>query len=308
MALSQRPVLCRTLVFGGLTLGGGFGRLNRKLGLTIDNLVSAEVITADGQVRRVSAAENEDLFWAIRGGGGNFGVVTEFEFKLHELGTRMLGGVIAWPIALARDVLDFYAEFVTKMSDEMYVAPTLTTAPNGSGMIAMDVCYCGDPRQGENELAALRKIGRPASDGVQLLPYLTMQSRMNALSPPGIRSYTKSGMLGAFTPALIDDLIDGYEPGKGVNIGSFATGGQIARIDDHATAWPHRNAQMMMYSVSFWSNASDDEARVNSVRRHWSVFEPHTGGYYANIQADSVDVASNYGPAFARLQSIKEQV
>lgn len=290
---------------GGLTLGGGFGRLNRKLGLTIDNLLSAKIVTADGQKRRVSADENQELFWAIRGGGGNFGVVTEFEFELHQLGTRMLGGIIAWPIAQARDVLDFYAEFVTTMSDEMYIAPTLTTAPNGSAVITMDVCYCGDPGTGEMELAALRKIGRPVSDGIHLLPYLTMQSRMNALAPPGIRSYTKSGMLSAFTPALIDDLIDGYEPGTGVNIGSFATGGRIARIDEQATAWPHRNAQMMMYSVSFWSNAANDEARIDSVRRHWSVFEPHTGGYYSNIQAESVDVASNFGPVYQRLQSIK---
>lgn len=290
---------------GGLTLGGGFGRLNRKLGLTIDNLLSATLVTADGQVRRISAEADRDLFWAIRGGGGNFGVVTEFEFQLHELGQQMLGGTILWPIQQARDVLKFYAEFATSMSDEMYIAPTLTTGPGGEAVLLMDVCFCGDSRRGEVELAELRKRGRPISDGVRLQPYLALQRRMDSLSTPGIRSYTKSGMLSTFSPSLIDDLLAGYEPGKGVNIGSFATGGEISRIDEQATAWPHRNAQMMMYSVAFWRDPGDDAARIKSVRQHWSTFEPHTGGYYANIQAEDVDVASNYGPAYPRLRAIK---
>ena len=292
---------------GGLTLGGGFGRLNRKLGLTIDNVVSATLVTADGRVRQVSEENDQDLFWAIRGGGGNFGVATEFEFQLHEFGRRMLGGVILWPMEQARDVLKFYADFIAHMSDEMYIAPTLTTAPGGKAVLLMDVCYCGDPRRGESELAALRKRGRPLSDSVQLHPYLALQRRMDSLSPPGIRSYTKSGMLSAFTPALIEDLLEGYAAGKGVNIGSFATGGQIARIDEEATAWPHRNAQMMMYSVAFWHDPSDDDARIESVRQHWSAFEPHTGGYYSNIQAEDVDVARNFGPAYRRLQAIKRE-
>ena len=290
---------------GGLTLGGGFGRLNRKLGLTIDNLLSATLVTADGQVRRISAEADPDLFWAIRGGGGNFGVVTEFEFQLHDVGQQMLGGTILWPIRQARDVLRFYTEFAASMSDEMYVAPTLTTGPGGEAVLLMDVCFCGDPRKGEAELADLRKRGRPMSDGVRLQPYLALQRRMDSLSPPGIRSYTKSGMLSSFTPPLVDDLLAGYEPGKGVNIGSFATGGKISRIDEQATAWPHRNAQMMMYSVAFWHDPGDDAARIKSVRQHWSLFEAHTGGYYANIQAEDVDVANNFGPAYPRLRSIK---
>ena len=137
---------------GGFTLGAGFGRLNRKYGLAVDNLRSAEIITADGQIRRISDEQDADLFWAIRGGGGNFGVVTEFEFQLHPFERNIFSGGIVWPIEQARDVLEFYAEHAAGLSDEMYIGPTLLTTPDGVGLIAMDVVYNGDPAAGEKEL------------------------------------------------------------------------------------------------------------------------------------------------------------
>jgi hypothetical protein len=146
---------------GGFTLGGGFGRLNRKFGLTIDNLRSAEIVTADSQIHRVSEEEQADLFWAIRGGGGNFGVVTEFEYQLHPFPLEVLSGNIVWPIAQAREVLDFYGEWYAGLSDDLYVGPAMMTTPEGQGVLVMEVVYAGNPVAGEKELAPLFGIGQP---------------------------------------------------------------------------------------------------------------------------------------------------
>ncbi|MDH3265910.1 MAG: FAD-binding protein, partial [Gammaproteobacteria bacterium] len=180
---------------GGFTLGGGMGRLNRKYGLAIDNLRSAEIVTADGQVRRASADENADLFWGIRGGGGNFGVVTEFEFELHPFERNLLSGMMLWPLAQARDVLEFYAEWYQGLSDEMYVGPAMITLPDGAGAIAMEVVYNGDPKVGEAELAPLRRIGTPIDDGITMQDYMVMQTQEDAAFGHGVRSYIKNGMV-----------------------------------------------------------------------------------------------------------------
>jgi FAD binding domain/Berberine and berberine like len=290
---------------GGLTLGGGYGRLGRKFGLTIDSLVAAQLVSADGQTRRLSADENKDLFWAIRGGGGNFGVVTELEFALHRAPPDMYGGIIQWPIGSARDVLDYYAEQAPRLSNEMFMSPGLMTGPDGSAVLAVDICYCGNPRDAERELAPLRAVARPKIDGAVAASYLTMQTRMDGVARPGIRSYVKSGMVGSFTPALVDTMLDSFVPGKNVVLNSFATGGRIAEVDETATAWPHRNASSMIGVVSFWPDASADIARIGAVRSLWSKLEPHVGGYYANIQGDDIEVAGNYGPVYRRLVSIK---
>jgi FAD/FMN-containing dehydrogenase len=290
---------------GGLTLGGGYGRLGRKLGLTIDSLLGAELVCADGRARRVSAEEDKDLFWAIRGGGGNFGVVTEFEFALHEMSVDMYGGIIQWPLAAARDVLDYYAEHSPSFSDEMFVAPGMTTAADGSALLTIDICYCGEPRNAERELAPLRAVARPVADGAAPTSYLTLQTRQDGVSRPGIRSYIKSGMVKAFTPALIETLLEGYEPGKGYVVNSFATGGRIAQVAETATAWPHRKAHSMVGVVAFWPDAGLDSARMSAIRSLWSKLEPHVGGYYANIQTDPIEVAGNYGPVYKRLVTLK---
>lgn len=286
---------------GGLTLGGGYGRLGRKFGLTIDNLMSAELVTANGRVLRLSHDENEDLFWAIRGGGGNFGVATEFEFALYEVPPEMYGGVMQWSLAQARDVLDYYAENSADFSDELYMAPGMATGADGSAVLTMDVCFCGDPRDAERELEPIRAVARPTIDGAVPSSYLTMQTRMDGVARPGIRSYIKSGMVGEFTPELIDTMLGSFEPGRGVIINGFATGGRISQVAETATAWPHRNAHSIIATVSFWSDASLDETRRDSTRAIWSELEPHTGGYYANIQADDIDVIGNYGPVYERL-------
>lgn len=219
----------------------------------------------------------------------------------------MLGGVIVWPIAAARKVLAYYAEQAERLPEDVYIAPSLTTGPDGEAVVAVDVCCCGNPTSAEKSLAALRKVARPALDSVAMQPYLALQSRMDAVAPPGIRSYTKSGMLRALDPGLIDDLLAHFQPGMGVTIGTFATGGRTARVAEQAAAWPHRNARAIMYAASFWPEPSDDVARITSVRRHYAIIEPYVGGYYSNIQAEDVPVASNYGPVYPRLRSVKER-
>lgn len=290
---------------GGLTLGGGFGLLNRKFGLTIDNLVSAQLVTADGQIRRVSADENEDLFWAIRGGGGNFGVVTEFEYQLHEANPIMFGGDILWPLAQAKEILEFYVDYSARLSDEMYASPYMAMGPDGAGVIGMDVCYCGDIDAGDQEFARLRRLGKPLSDSVGPVPYLTLQTRHDAALRPGVRAYVKNGMLGEFTQGLIDTMLENFVPTKGMNIYAHAAGGAVGRVGETETAWPHRNGVAMLIVAASWTDRVDDERLMQASRKLYSAVDPYTGGYYSNVDSDGAKVSSNYGPAYDRLVSVK---
>ncbi len=291
---------------GGFTLGGGFGRLNRKYGLTIDNLKSAEIVTADGRVRRISEEEDADLFWAIRGGGGNFGVVTEFEYQLHRFEHEVLLGNIVWPIEQAKEVLDFYADWYAGLSDDLYVAPAMTATPEGQGILIMEVVYAGDPSAGEREVAPLLGIGQPIDNGVGLNDYLVMQTSMDAATHPGIRSYAKSGMVREITPAFVDALIEAYRPDPRLLVATHTAGGAVNRVDELATAFPHRNAATMMVFASFWEAPEEDEEVIASTRDVYGQLEPFMGGYYTNIEFEIDEgAAGNYGPAYARLSEIK---
>lgn len=291
---------------GGYTLGGGFGRLNRKFGLTIDNLLSAEIVTADGRVRRVSADQEPDLFWAIRGGGGNFGVVNQFEYQLHSFDRNVLSGMIAWPIEQARDVLEFYAEWSPTLSDELYVGPSMMTLPDGTAVIAVEVVYCGNPSSGEKELAPLRAIGRALEDGVKVQDYRVMQTWEDASFGHGVRSYAKNGMVGEFTQALVDDMIDAFVPDTRMALFTHTAGGQVSRASETDTAFPHRNAETMLIVAGAWSDPQDDESAMKLGRSWFAALERHTGGYYDNIEWDGASrVARNFGPNYSRLVDVK---
>jgi hypothetical protein len=291
---------------GGFTLGGGFGRLNRKFGLAIDNLRSAEIVTADGRVRRISEDEDADLFWAIRGGGGNFGVVTEFEYQLHPMALEVLSGAIVWPMAQARDVLDFYGGWYAGLSDDLYVGPAMMTPPETQGVLAMEVVYAGDPAVGEKELAPLLRVGTPIENGVTVQDYMIMQTNSDAMTHHGIRSYAKNGMVREITPAFIDAMVGAYRPDPRVAMFSHTAGGAVGRIDELATAFPHRNAETMLVFASLWDDPSDDETAVAATRDWYSHLEPFTGGYYQNIEFEIDETAAgNYGPAYRRLTEIK---
>ena len=292
---------------GGLTLGGGFGRLNRLYGLTIDNLVAANMVTADGKIRRVSADENADLFWGIRGGGGNFGVVTDFEFMLHPTTTHMLGGNIIWSIDQAREVLDACAEMAPGFSDAMYVAPFMVSPPDTGGFVGMDVLYCGDPAAGEKEIAPLRRVGKPAEDGVKLVEYLAVQTQFDGESRHGQRNYIKTGMVDELDSGLIEAMIDGFELDPNTQLFFHTAGGAVARVGDTDTAFPYRQAGTMVGMASAWMNPSEDAQRIATLRKRWSAVEPFTGGFYNNLREESDNKTQrNFGPNYPRLAALKE--
>jgi FAD/FMN-containing dehydrogenase len=288
---------------GGYTLGGGFGRLNRKYGLTVDNLTGATIVTADGQVRTISADNEPDLFWAIRGGGGNFGVVTEFEYRLHPFDRNVLSGSILLPIEQARDVLEHYAEAAAGYSDEMYLGPDLVRVPDVGDVLIMEVLYAGDPAQGEKELASLRAVGEPVADGVKVQDYMMMQTANDGLFHHGIRSYAKNGMVKEWSQGLVDVLVDSYNPK--LILASHVAGGAAKRVGEIDTAFPHRNAEIMLVFVSLWADPAQDEAMIAETRALYKAVEPYTGGYYDNIEFDRDAATGNYGPAYERLTKIK---
>jgi FAD/FMN-containing dehydrogenase len=293
---------------GGFTLGGGFGRLNRKYGLAIDNLVAAEIITADGTLRTVSAEQEPDLFWAIRGGGGNFGVATSFTFRVHPFDRNVLSGMIMWPIAQARDVLDFYGEWYAGLSRELYVGPIMVTTPEGDSVIGMEVVYNGDPAQGEKEVAPLRSIGKPMNDGIKLQDYTVMQTQEDATFAHGIRSYIKNGMVKEVTPGLVETMIDAFVADPRMAMFTHTAGGAVKQVGELDTAFPHRNAETMVLVGGGWMDPEMDEECMAIGRSWFKAFEPFVGGYYDNIQSDTDDKASEtYGPAYRRLAQVKGQ-
>ena len=292
---------------GGFTLGGGYGRLNRKHGLAIDNLRSARIITADGQVRNVSVDENADLFWAVRGGGGNFGVVTQFEFELYPFDRDVLSGTIVWPIEQARDVLEFYAEWSPGLSDNLYTGPMMATMPDGTGVVMVEVVCAADPATGDKEMAALRALGTPMDDAIKMQDYTVMQTQEDAAFAHGVRSYAKNGMVKEWTQGLVDTMIESFVFDPRMAMFTHTAGGAMNRVGDVDTAFPHRNAQTMLSVGGGWEDPEMD-AEAMAVGRGWfSKLAPFTGGYYDNIQSNPETVSSNYGPAYERLAKIKGQ-
>lgn len=293
---------------GGFTLGGGFGRLNRKYGLTIDNLLAADIITADGQMRTVSADNEPELFWAIRGGGGNFGVATRFEYQLHPFDRNVLSGMIVWPIEQARDVLEFYGEWYLGLSDDLYVGPAMLTMPDGPSVIAMEIVYAGDPAAGELELAPLRAVGTPIQDTVTIQDYMVMQTQEDGTFAHGIRSYAKNGMVSEITQGLVDAMLEAFVPDPRMAMFTHTSGGAVKRVGELDTAFPHRNAETMVLVGGGWFDPAQDEEAMNIGRQWFSQLQPFTGGYYDNIDFDRAESqGGNYGPAYERLTVIKGQ-
>jgi FAD/FMN-containing dehydrogenase len=293
---------------GGFTLGGGFGRLNRKYGLTIDNLLGAEVVTADGQVRLVSADNEPDLFWAIRGGGGNFGAVSRFRFRLHPFDRNVLSGLIVWPMDQARDVLEFYAEWQGGLSRELYTGPAMLTHPELGPVIAMEVVYNGDPAQGEKELAPLRAIGKPAVDGVIVQDYKVLQTHEDATVAHGIRSYAKNAMIGEFTQGLVDDLLDSFVADPRAALFTHTCGGAVGDAGVTDTAFPHRDVETMLVFFSGWMDPAQDDDGKRLCRNWHAALERHSLGYYDNIEQEGdARVARNFGANYERLRQVKGQ-
>jgi len=303
----------------GLTLGGGFGWLSRKYGMTVDNLESAEVVTAAGKLVRASATEHPDLFWALRGGGGNFGVVTRFEFRLHAVGPDVLSGLIVYPVSAAKSVLRQYREFVAKAPDELSVWAVLRQAPplpflpaevHGKGIIALALLYAGDPKLGEPLIDPLRKFGTPVGEHVGVQPYTAWQQALDPLLTPGARNYWKSHNFTTLKDGLFDTVVEYIEtlPSPQCEIFFAALGGATTRPAPASAAYAHRDVQFVMNVHGRWENSADDERCIGWARDFFDASAPFaSGGVYVNfLTADEGDrVRTAYGPNYDRLAKVK---
>jgi FAD/FMN-containing dehydrogenase len=310
-----------TTGIAGLTLGGGFGWLSRKHGMTVDNLELAEVVTAAGKVVQTSATEHPDLFWALRGGGGNFGVVTRFEFRLHPVGPDVLSGLIVYPIAQAKPVLQQYRDFIAAAPDELTVWAVLRPAPplpflpekvHGTGMIALALLYAGDPKQGERLVRPLRKLGRPLGEHVGVQPYAAWQQAFDPLLTPGLRNYWKSHNFTALADGLLDEVVaaSSTSPSPQSEVFIAALGGATTRPGPGATAYAHRDTRFVMNVHGRWERAADDQRGIRWARDFFKAAAPFaSGSAYVNFMtADEGDrVRAAYGPSYDRLARVKRQ-
>jgi len=308
-----------TTGIAGLTLGGGFGWLSRKYGMTVDNLESAEVVTATGEVVRASASENPDLFWALRGGSGNFGVVTRFEFRLHEVGPDLLSGLIVYPISEAKRVLQQYREFFAKAPDELSVWTVMRQAPplpflpaevHGKEVVILALLYAGDPKQGEELIQPLRTFGNPVGEHVGVQPYAAWQKAFDPLLTPGARNYWKSHNFTTIADGLIDVVIEYVKrlPSPHCEIFFGGIGGATKRPAPDATAYPHRDAEFVMNVHGRWETPAEDERCIAWSRDYFRASAPFaSGGAYVNfLTADETDrVRAAYGPNYDRLARVK---
>lgn len=310
-----------TTGIGGLTLGGGFGWLSRKYGLTVDNLESAEVVTATGEVVRASATEHPDLFWALRGGGGNFGVVTRFEFRLHPVGPDVLSGLIVYPISEAKSVLQQYREFMANAPEELNVWTVLRKAPplpflpatfHGQEMIALALIYAGDPKQGEPLVEPLHKFGTPLGAHVGVQPYAAWQQTFDPLLTAGARNYWKSHNFTTLEDGLFDVVVKyvGKLPSPQCEIFFGAIDGATMRRAADSMAYAQRDAMFVMNFHGRWEDPADDERCIGWSRDFFKASAPFaSGGVYVNfLSADEAGrVRSAYGPNYDRLVQVKRK-
>ena len=305
----------------GLTLGGGFGYLTRRFGWTVDNLDEAEVVTADGEIRRAAPDEHDDLLWAVRGGGGNFGIVTRFTFRLHEVGPEITGGLVAWDADEASDVLALYRELAEAAPRELTLAVMIRLAPaapflperwHGKPIVAVIACHTGDPSRAADDLAPLRALRRPIADVIRLKPYVEQQSMFDATQPKGMHNYWKS----EFLPRLSDELLETYRQ-QGAGMASpmsqlviFQLGGALADHDATATSFGNRDADSFFAAAGCWLPGTPDyENDRGWARSAWEAIRPYsTGGNYINVQTaddDDTRLREAYRDSLERLATVK---
>jgi FAD/FMN-containing dehydrogenase len=305
----------------GLTLGGGFGWTTRKFGLTIDNLISADVVTADGKLVRASETENPDLFWALRGGGGNFGVVTSFEFKLHPLGPEVLSGLVVHPLEKAPELLPEFRRIAKQAPDElttwvvMRKAPPLPFLPaewHGKEVLIFAACYSGDMKEGEKAMKALRGLGKPIADVVSPHPFAAWQAAFDPLLTPGARNYWKSHDFADLPDAAINVILDAVRqlPSPECEVFIAHVGGAMARVAANATAWPNRDAHFIMNVHTRWRDKAQDQGCIAWARHLFEAAAPFaSGSVYVNFMPDDEKdrVEKAYGTNYRRLAEIKRR-
>ena len=304
--------LVRSTGIAGLTLSGGHGFLMRKFGLACDNLISANVVTADGRLLKASGTENPDLFWSLRGGGGNFGVVTSFEFRLHEVGP-VTGGVLAFPFDQASQLLRFYDEFSASAPDELGILAVLGTLPNGVQAVVNLACYCGSPEAGAKAVAPMRAAATPLMDQIQTMPYTAVQSIVENFNPRGKRNFWKMVYVKDLSAEAIEIMTSHYARNTAplTHIVVYTFGGGVSRVADADSAVSYRDARHAVLAVGIWDNPDDDAAQIGWVREFASAMQPFAyGGFYPNYDADTAPdrVELAFGPEkYARLAAAKRK-
>jgi FAD/FMN-containing dehydrogenase len=306
--------LVSTTGIAGLTLGGGLGWLMPKYGLAADNLVSVELVSASGDVLQVSEESDPDLFWALRGGGGNFGVATTFEYRLHPL-TDVTAGLVAYPFDAARDVLRFFRDFTAgPLSDDLMVLGALVHAPDGSGakLAAVAVCHTGSKEEADRELEPLLGFGSPALTAVAPMPYPDANTLLDAGYPKGALNYWKSGFLGGLDDEAIDAIVEQFSstPSTMTAIGIEHFHGAVTRVGVTDTAVPHRQPGHNMFMTSVWMDPEATAANVAWTREAFSSIRPHLADrrWLSYLDDDDDDaIRSAYGPNYQRLADVKRR-
>jgi FAD/FMN-containing dehydrogenase len=307
---------------GGLTLGSGSGWLDRKLGFTCDNLIAAEVVTADGSKVTASETENSELFWGLRGGGGNFGVVTAFHFRLHPVGPIVLGGMLMYPAEMAGDLTRFFRDFMLEAPDEVGTGLAFISAPpldfvpepvRGKPVVGVVVCYSGPPEEGEEVMRPLREFGPPALDMVQPMPYTAVQQLLDPPNVKGMQNYWTADFLADLPDEAVDVLVghatNPVSPMSQVIL--VPGGGAVARVDEEATAFGQRKAPWNVHYLSMWPDPADTEQNIAFTRGLATAMKPWTTGRaYLNFIGDEGigRVEAAFGTEkYERLQALKDE-
>ena len=302
-----------TTGMAGLTLGGGIGWLMGKYGLALDNLRSVDLVTADGRVLRASEDENADLFWAVRGGGGNFGIAASFEYRLHTVGPTLTGGLVCYPLKAANDVLRLFRELAASARDELMLVAGVFPAPDGSGtkVALIGACYCDSLHDGEAAVRPIKTFGAPVMDTIGPMTYCELNSMLDAGYPKGARNYWKSHFLPELTDEAIQTMVECYErcPSPMSEIYLEHIHGVAARVGISETAFPLRSKTYNFLVASQWTNPADDEQCIAWARETYAAMQPFVGlGRYVNYLDDDEPgdpAAAAYGPNYRRLREIK---
>jgi hypothetical protein len=299
-----------TTGIAGLTLGGGLGYLMRRFGLACDNLLSVDIVTADGQLRRASATEHPDLFWGLRGGGGNFGIVTSFAYRLHPVGPMVLGGLLIHPISAAKEALQFYREFTPTAPEELTIYTGFATSPEGDPVVASIVCYSGPMEQGEAVLGPLRKFGTPVADLVGPMSYTALQELSREMFPPGRLNYWKSSFVYDLSDQAIDTMIAQFAgvPSPFSQAALEQLGGAVSRIGKDETAFSERSAPYNLIIVSAWTDPAENDKNIRWTREFWEAMRPYESeAVYVNyLDSDEQDrISEVYGETYERLVALK---
>lgn len=295
----------------GLTLGGGIGWLNGKCGLACDNVLSFDVVTADGTLRTANAEQHEDLYWALRGGSGNFGVVTSFEYQLHSVGPIVLGGLIAFPVARAKEVLGAFLEFSQECPDELSTMAALLTLPDGTPAVGVAVCYCGAINTGTELVAPLRSLGTPLFDAIQPLPYVAQQALMDDAFPPKVNHhYWKSSFAPTMSDSGLESLIEqmARKPSPLTMAYLQQLHGVAARVPVDATAFSHRGYRYDFAFITQWGASADTDRNLQWTQDAFAAMKPYLeAGVYVNNLGDegTARVRAAFGANYDRLVAVK---